>query len=1086
MKCGGASTGRSIAATVLALLWLAPVVSAQHISEWEQEARKALIDVDADPSERIAWLRGLAVDPADGDDCRIEQDFWQELEVGGHTLSLGLFRVERQVMVKPQCPLEQCPGLKKKAPELQRVLADVLSVLVRHGNEKVPFGLWLRAGIDLDNDTGWIEITSTKPTSPDESSRRQSLFRSCAINLSGIMVDGALQAAAPREDRMQYLSVRRRGSGSGAPSLDGSATSDPIAVLVDSRSGLRPLGRTGVSQWLIENLPGQRSVSELARPELPPSASQEFWTQISTIAGRGGSGREIRQLTDTWAPEGRGNPEAGPPDQGLDRALTTVPVETSPESLSGRLGGGTPQSPDAEDSASPCESLPKKPPCLFAASAAASSHGFNWRWRGLANVDVGFGSLFTDPDGRLPDFPPSSYWITLSNRHLAIRSIQAPNRTIRAQVSQPAPHVLVQPGSELYETLVAGNIFLRSQEGLAKLAKLHPWIPDRFTNVEIHQTVHDGSRPCNGRRQPGAIYLPLGCPTLDGFVPKGLCRDLVLHELSHEVLGSLVGLATAQRRRVVGGAGSALDEGLSDLFAFWLRGQESQGVWRFGYRCQDDDRFFDPGIKNMARDGIVVALRTPTLGDKPPIPPKLLGQLVALAVLHGWRDVESFLDTLLDLAADKIPIEETRLDALCDSIWAHTGHCNSGICERRNRCHRIVGPRIEHDGIETHFPPAQVVTLRSEEGLDLLIVGALGGEVSTLRHPSAESPSWTEEPLDSERPWPGFTMHGGRLEGWSAEGEQLSVAVEAGNQVWQTPSRGDAMPPSVARDYGFREPRVSPFPGPRLEVLEIDGSGALLADWAGDRPSVRHSSWAEPARPDSLEVGLSQQALVLSVMGRYSLERTEYLVTREGLVPLPREDTTWTAYAREQPAVSIYRRGQEVERIVFDGSLCKAPPFLEPADGGLLAMTCDGHVAFLDPAADGETVRWRQRLDGVVIPEPGIDPIHRAELDGDRQHGAEWVLGPFRKLVDGRLVDSVVGLGLVENHPRVLGCVEPGRAMRGAPAVFDWRPDGQDRDTLAIVTDQVELWDRLGGCAKSDQASGGPGPTADGSRGIGL
>jgi hypothetical protein len=521
--------------------------------------------------------------------------------------------------------------------------ADTLSVLVRHEDSKV----WLRAGPSAD--TGWVPIGEVASSDPIKSP-----LRSC-------FKKNKVPTGDPcKKPTVQSLAVK---------SMPGAIGERKVEFeLVSSISGPAYLGRHGVSAWLLSKLDDLES-SKIGSDEDTegmqlPRSSELRWRESTWIEGN-----PLPELQLDYLPQFEAFPPKAP---------------TSSQELNGQNTAR--RAVDGQDKKPARECKPCKDAKVFAPRAKTDNKGFTWSWVGLphAQVDEHKSSRVTDRCGCVGD--DREFSVNLANDNFEI--VQSGQQYTRSFKSGD-PLIFIDPGA-FTQSALAANIFVHGAEGLEAFAKVFEWIPELVHGVKFYQTAHPGDDCVGFRSGLREIFLPSTCPDRDAFLPKGYCGDVILHELAHEVMGSLVDLATHNRSRKV--RDQVLDEALADFFAMILR-QEPLDPDEFGTNCQNDRRNlrFDSG--HVGQSALVGALHE---ADDLAV----MGRLSAVSVLfanHGWRE---FVAELVDFAADKAKLDKELIRDICASVYDGTKVCETKHCSAltgRGSCVEFAGAAREND-----------------------------------------------------------------------------------------------------------------------------------------------------------------------------------------------------------------------------------------------------------------------------------------------------------------------------------------------------------------------------------------------------
>ena len=330
-------------------------------------------------------------------------------------------------------------------------------------------------------------------------------------------------------------------------------------------------------------------------------------------------------------------------------------------------------------------------PVVHVPRATPKGYGFEWSWHPLVLAETDLftgGETSTNLAGCLPASPTTEFAVELRNDRVHIQSLAAFDQPpgdswdpVAIRVPQQGPYAFLQPGGTYREKLVAANIFGWLNRGVDRFAVLDPSLGGKVVDLEVSQWRN--LEDCAGHwPYPGKIYLPFACPLSDSFVSKGMCPDVVLHELTHEVIGRAVRQVSHQ-----GPVDGDLFEALADHFAMSFRGEtgDQPSFFRFGLNCQNDYRVFDleklgSGLSRRNLQVVLGSLRQLDLDAKEG---EVFDKLLTLAVRLAPDDLERFAHYLVDLA-----VKEKSLDIaneVCQAFVDHAGHCDD-LCKGRSLC----------------------------------------------------------------------------------------------------------------------------------------------------------------------------------------------------------------------------------------------------------------------------------------------------------------------------------------------------------------------------------------------------------------
>lgn len=515
-----------------------------------------------------------------------------------------------------------------------RASADVLSLLV--GEDTA----WLRTG--PEKGTKWISLTEQAEVSPKD---REQLFRSCTAQPPAASSDFLENPCQGRQNCESRLFL--------APEQITIAGKE-MYKLVPTRQILEqtPLGPQGVAQWLLARREGLYGTSskesrlmsshQLWKSQIWRSDQPDHPTSEHVFFPQGQATRDKEQIATS-------------------REIIKIPRLTRPAAAKNQS----------------CVKI--LAPRTY---AKKGDWGFTWSWKGLPKARALDLSQLTDAEGCLYPAPVRDFDVALFNKQISIQKLQEPALPVLASFNQEGPYTFILPGGDLFEGLLAANAFGVANSGLEAFKLVYSWIPDRIKKVKIYQ-VPSPDYACSAQRVPGKIYLPSACPGHDGFVAKSLCSDVVVHELAHEVMGSLVSLATGGQTQHV--KDEIVDEALADFFAVLLRSDEI-GPY-YAPACQNDFFEITQGNSSFNESNFLTAL----LNVPDEETAKVVARLASLSTLYGYSSKDDFIESFFDFA-EKSGLKEDVLVPICTSFSK-----NSGICDPR--CPQSVDC-LQVDGVE--------------------------------------------------------------------------------------------------------------------------------------------------------------------------------------------------------------------------------------------------------------------------------------------------------------------------------------------------------------------------------------------------
>jgi hypothetical protein len=854
---------------VFGILFLLPILASGQAPAVAPVGQPALEALSYDDFLEELEVRNLKRKPNESSPCRFRALTGGALEMtfddaSDLALTLKLYQVERK--------LERTS---------RWMAADVVSVLERPGSPKK----WVRAG--PDQVTKWL---ATADLQDYENDMKEFALRSCFARIK-LAPDSARAVRDSSEQEYEFL----------MPKVQGKSLFFKSAV---TELSYEALGSRGVAAWLFDQEAdlegsGRRQAGPLGKIDLP-SESQKVWRQSIRYLDERNPALEIEYLPRYS--------ESRPAASGVrfQRAENGV-SRSSAEAV--RV---------APDCAEPCQERWLR---ISALRAHAVDSGFEWKWAGLGNASItnlndrtNTCGCFRRPEGN----PPNGFSIELKNENLAVE--RDGGRTFELRFGKTDPLVFIEPGSQGESACRAANAFIWSNEGLEDFGdRFFEWVPQLVRNLRL--TQEDQAIPaCAAVRIPGRIYLPSHCSQVDGYVAKGLCGDVVLHELFHELTGSLVALANAKRVHRV--KDTVLDEALSDFFVLKLRRAEMDDGSEYGRSCQNDFKNLRlGGDGHRGQDDLVRFLRL--LNDEDQI---LIGKLAILALMYESADINRFLDEVLNLAIYKLDLGPEKVTPLCEALE-----------------------------LETEFRPPACKTYMA---------------IKQIKTPGGEEPC--DENFCRKR----------RLGASKVTEARSQDLAKPKLESRMTPDRQMPLEPvssSLANSGGTRDGRILRNE-PQLEILSLAGKGIELAEREGQSLKTWVIPLKESINPESVHLGMTAQGQpALDVEHPVTRTRSS-LVFEAGTFAT--QEVELAFFPVNLPGILIRRRKQPDVTVEIRESLCKASPFLELDGDRIKALTCDGILAVVS-TGENPKVMETLRVPGIVAPIHDVDPLLPLDFDDD-------------------------------------------------------------------------------------------------------
>lgn len=205
-----------------------------------------------------------------------------------------------------------------------------------------------------------------------------------------------------------------------------------------------------------------------------------------------------------------------------------------------------------------------------------------WKLKPLGDVWVVSGKCrwTTEPDGDFCWPHNKEIQVPLENERFKIHALEALENTVEKRLTHGASPVMVKLNDSWRELEVGAVAYrnlrkaLRYFDALIPLPATEPGQDAQSLDgtgqeigerLAVFQTVGISGANCLARWMPGEIHLPLLCRTETLFEPKGLCPEVVAHEVAHQVLVRAVDLA--ENRSYWDVMDRFLGEELADFFA---------------------------------------------------------------------------------------------------------------------------------------------------------------------------------------------------------------------------------------------------------------------------------------------------------------------------------------------------------------------------------------------------------------------------------------------------------------------------------------------------------------------------------------
>lgn len=897
--------------------------------------------------------------------------------------------------------------------------ADVISVLTRDKR------VWLRAGPFLD--TGWVEIQDLDPEMPAKFPPRACLAK---IDLTG----SEWSLSKTGEADSLFLAPAVTGGDN-----KGSVMYQPALSKVSNES----LGREAIMTFVASQLEQRAEPS----PELLAQLKEPAFPRSSQIVRRRTT-RSARNTISAW-------------EQGiLPEFRFEIPSEraVSARGASGNepVSAAEPKPIDNKCGREACgKDCGENQKRILALRARGYDFGFNWSWEGLGDAKVIGSNASTSCCGCFAYDNHGATGISLRNKHLAL--VDSLQKTVIHKFNPHDPMVFLQAGGGFEEINAGVNAFVSANEGLREFGRLvFDWLPELVTDVNIRQAPEIAGS-CAASRQPKSLYLPASCPRVELFVPKGLCRDVVVHELAHEMTGSLVSKSTANLLDTI--PSGKVNEAIADFFAFSLREEELFGRSEFAKFCQNDFKDLNSlGLGHGKQNPVVRTLLRRERG--------LVGKLAVVAVMYfpylEGNEVslgeEKLFREMVDFAVYQVGMpHEGFICELCEAIGAKEAipTCADKCSPPKVAVNAASSPVVVSRQIDLRGEVAQWRGFNSTRqqgkawflGVDPLNKG-VAFDVSGNPFGSQDVSIATDVTISPD----------GSIQGWTWSGQQ--VELQAIEQTSLEPRLG-GIPKSLPRPLTSEMNRVSVGDMPRVEIVGHDSAGLEAAFWGGN-PELKRFSWIHSIDPESLKVGYDRAGkAVIQVLEKFTGTRNQFSLARDGLREVSGNPIVFTPI--DDPGLEFYRVGDESElvTILLEQSICLAPPFWASDGNQLLVMTCDGQIQNIDVNVWPPKVLWRHNLPGALPADLRQNPVQLEDFNGDGKK--DWILGPFRQHAESAMVDEIFVLdGGVRTGPSLLAEAGFDKKTVGVPTIL--KEDGQKCPRLLVSTgDSVEDLD-TGSC----------------------
>ena len=208
-----------------------------------------------------------------------------------------------------------------------------------------------------------------------------------------------------------------------------------------------------------------------------------------------------------------------------------------------------------------------------------------WTLDPIGGARVWYGMCWarTFEDGRFcwPNGPKGpkdwSLRVHLESERFIIHSLEDALNPVEAALASGDPPVLVTQHDPLNELEVGTVAYFNLQNALDDFDRLLPLPTDEGHKIDVYQPIGVSGTDCKAGWLPGEIHLPLICRTAPLFEPKGLCKEVVAHEVAHHMMGRAVDLA--ENKSFLDVAERFLDEELADFFAMAFAGSHTIGAF---------------------------------------------------------------------------------------------------------------------------------------------------------------------------------------------------------------------------------------------------------------------------------------------------------------------------------------------------------------------------------------------------------------------------------------------------------------------------------------------------------------------------
>ena len=668
---------------------------------------------------------------------------------------------------------------------------------------------------------------------------------------------------------------------------------------------------------------------------------------------------------------------------------------------------------------------------VYAPCAEPGDRGFVWGYRG---VELGDEAAAKTSEGKCRSVRGER---ELSNEYVVVNIIETENDITELLYLDGGP-LLPAFEDPWREDVLASNIYSWADFAVRRFRHIFWWLPEYLDRVHIEQTVETDQSDCHARWWPTKlIELPIFCRKLAGFVPKGLCGDVIIHELAHELLHALLAKAypgDTSRRDM----DQPLNEGLADYLAVYATNYPV-----YGRHCGSDTRLIHVGVSsNSSSEPSVSLADLGPSGDEKMVfsgalwelgeefgDQDLVARLAIFAVLRGGVDGKSFARHFVDLA--ELFLESgnnksrSKVEDVCRILLKKRGLCaercsqiGQGV-KMQDHCDNEILPDVYSVDDPLYGVKGRGKTVVAQDQFGLLYEMTSVGRFQKQRNLGLKPGFVVGEgtlALSSKNAWlidqtGSSKLRGGKLdglrgiEGW-LKTDDTSWVTRDDHDVWQV---------------------VSVSAG----KLTVDEAASLLNE---TNKWLTSSGYYFSKRRGKKELFSSRAS------GRDVLEKG---------VEIDKESI-------------ILETDKLVRKVELPRDRCKEGPWVAGTEVSVATLTCDGLLRIY--AWDDLRELSRERLPG-VLQNVGT-PLVLANVDGGDDD--EYVVGPY---FQGNLSRDEFGLLARKD--------EDGSPVRGfwplafptkptvAPAYADRNEDGCDEVVLGFGR-EIQVWDPnkgLEGCS---------------------